>query len=333
MNMTMQQAVYKSTIVLINSIFQNGMRAVDQKLKINLVWPNIDSFRVGKTMASAPSSGTHCVAPDSHSQSDQTVEYTKTVSKRQLQLQGGYECIFVESPPKHLQTECSVCLCILREPCLVDCCGNRFCQTCIEPIQSQGKKCPLCSQPFTTSVRDKQLQRTLSSLQVFCSHKEAGCDWVGELGSLPQHLNVNCEDEVSARFNGCAFAQLQCIHCKEPIKRHNIMKHERDQCLERPFSCDYCHDYSSTCKDVTDNHWPTCPSRSIPCPNKCGKYPLRKDIETHLASECPLAVVECSFSYAGCKVKILRQDLAAHIAESLANHNICPYKQLTISNS
>ena len=32
--------LFKSTIVLINSIFQKGMRAVDQKLKINLVWPN-----------------------------------------------------------------------------------------------------------------------------------------------------------------------------------------------------------------------------------------------------------------------------------------------------
>ena len=40
MNMAMQQAVYKSTIVLINSIFQKGMQAVNQKLKINLVWPN-----------------------------------------------------------------------------------------------------------------------------------------------------------------------------------------------------------------------------------------------------------------------------------------------------
>ena len=40
MNMAMQQVVYKSAIVLINSIFQKGMQAVDQKLKINLVWPN-----------------------------------------------------------------------------------------------------------------------------------------------------------------------------------------------------------------------------------------------------------------------------------------------------
>ena len=40
MNNIMYQAVYKSTIVLINSIFQIGMRAVDQKLK----WCGLISF-------------------------------------------------------------------------------------------------------------------------------------------------------------------------------------------------------------------------------------------------------------------------------------------------
>ena len=44
MSMAMQQAVYKGTTVLISSIFQKGMRAVDQKLKINLVWPNKKSI-------------------------------------------------------------------------------------------------------------------------------------------------------------------------------------------------------------------------------------------------------------------------------------------------
>ena len=43
MNMAMQQAVYKSTMVLIKLDFPKGMRAVDQKLKINLVWPNHNS--------------------------------------------------------------------------------------------------------------------------------------------------------------------------------------------------------------------------------------------------------------------------------------------------
>lgn len=263
----------------------------------------------------ASRSSVHCAA---ESQTDGDFE-SKSETKK-VQLQGGYECIFVEEPPKHLQTECSVCLCILREPCMLDCCGNRFCRTCIDPILSQHQPCPLCSLPFTTSVQDKQLQRTLSSLQVYCSHKEVGCDWMGELGCLPQHLNIDCEDEVSLRLNGCLFARLQCVHCKKPIQRQDITKHEGEQCLERPYSCDYCHNYSSTCKDVVDNHWPICPCRSIPCPNECGIYPLRKDIKTHQADECPLAVIECSFSYAGCDVKVLCQDMSGHIAESLGNH-------------
>ena len=41
MYMAIQQVVYKSTIVLINLIFQKSMRAEDQKLRINLVWPKI----------------------------------------------------------------------------------------------------------------------------------------------------------------------------------------------------------------------------------------------------------------------------------------------------
>ena len=111
--------------------------------------------------------------------------------KKKHQLQGGYECIqFVKDPPDHLQTECAVCLCVLREPYLVDCCGNSFCRTCIEPIKSDNKPCPLCNVQFTTCIPDKRLQRTLNELHVYCCHKEAGCEWVGELGRLPQHLNA-----------------------------------------------------------------------------------------------------------------------------------------------
>ena len=41
MNMALQQTVYKSTLYSPNILdFPKGMRAVDQKLKINLVWPN-----------------------------------------------------------------------------------------------------------------------------------------------------------------------------------------------------------------------------------------------------------------------------------------------------
>ena len=42
---------------------------------------------------------------------------------------------------------------------------------------------------FTTCIPDKRLQRTLNGMKVYCSHKELGCEWVGDLGKLAQHLN------------------------------------------------------------------------------------------------------------------------------------------------
>ena len=67
------------------------------------------------------------------------------LGRRHHQLQGGYECVFVSDPPKILQTECSVCLCVLREPYLVDCCGNSFCKTCIDQVKSDKRpvQCPV----------------------------------------------------------------------------------------------------------------------------------------------------------------------------------------------
>ena len=56
----------------------------------------------------------------------------------------GHECEFVERPPKQFQSECSICLLILRVPHLISCCGQSFCEACIGRIREDGKPCPLC---------------------------------------------------------------------------------------------------------------------------------------------------------------------------------------------
>ena len=55
----------------------------------------------------------------------------------------GFECEFVEPPPTVLQTECPVCLHILREPYQAICCGNSFCRECFETAQERSESsCP-----------------------------------------------------------------------------------------------------------------------------------------------------------------------------------------------
>ena len=238
--------------------------------------------------------------------------------KTRLQLQNGYDVMFTEKPPEHLPVECSICLCVLHEPRLIDCtCGASFCQQCIEPTLKEGKPCPLCISSFTTSLPDRRLQRTLNSLQVYCSFKEVGCEWVGELGGLCEHLNVSPSDDYID--SGCPFVQLECCYCKGKFQRQFLRDHKKDACSKRPFTCACCSEYSSTFDDVT-NHTPICPCGVVPCPNNCGESLQRKNVDNHLSGTCPLEVVNCSFSYAGCEERLPRKDMPAHINESLAVH-------------
>ena len=236
--------------------------------------------------------------------------------RRKRQLQGGFECVFVEEPPKQFQTECAICLCVLKDPYLVDCCCNSFCQLCIKPIQDDDKPCPLCNMKFTTCIPEKRLQRTLNEMKVYCPHKESGCQWIDKLINLTPHLNASDIEN----FEGCSFALIECTFCQKNIQRKDLKEHKTAKCPQRPFSCDYCNDYESTCEDVTTNHWPVCPSRPVPCPNQCGIYPEYKQLEKHLLQQCVLAIINCPFEYAGCTHEFPRKDMEIHLSDSLAHH-------------
>ena len=187
------------------------------------------------------------------------------------------------------------------------------------PSNTDNKPYPLCNVQFTTCIPDKRLQRTLNELQVYCCHKEAGCEWVGELSNLPQHLNVVFQSDAK-QLIGCSFVSIDCTYCDLKLQRQEMKDHETNKCPQRPYSCDYCNDYESTCEDVTTNHWPVCPSRPVPCPNECGVYPERKSLQDHLSGQCALAVISCPFDYAGCTQKCPREDMEVHITENLALH-------------
>ena len=152
----------------------------------------------------------------------------------------GYAVEFVRKPPKELQTECSVCLQVLAQPKMVDCCGYRFCSSCLSEVElSVGRQqlCPLCGQPFT-SMPDKQLERTLSGFEVYCSHKQKGCKWKGKLGSLLEHLNERPRSEQDLR-QGCPFQTVKCIRCRSPCQRSLMGDHVENKCSRRDLDCHF----------------------------------------------------------------------------------------------
>ena len=240
--------------------------------------------------------------------------------KVRLQLKNGHDCIFTEELPKHLQVECSICLCVLDDPHIINCkCGAIFCQPCIQPTLKEKRPCPLCNSQFSLSIPNPSIQWAINSLQAYCSFKETGCEWVGELCEIAEHLNDNTKSD-NYKSSGCPFLQLNCVYCNEIFQRQYVFGHETNECLKRPYKCDTCNEFKSTFEDVTTKHNNVCPCGVIPCPNDCGVSLQCKDVEDHQATNCPLEIVSCSFSYAGCEEKLSRKDMPAHISDSLAIH-------------
>ena len=227
----------------------------------------------------------------------------------------GFDCEFVQRPPKAFQVDCPVCLMIVREPHQVTCCGYSFCQPCINRVERDKKPCPTCNEEEFSVFPNKGLQRAIYEYQVLCRHQKLGCQWVGELRELDDHLN---ESPILGRqFIGCEFAEVGCNDCGKSFQRQHFKAHQLEQ---HPFSCEYCHNYESYYEDVVKNHWSVCGFYPVPCTNECGVYPERQNLEHHVNKDCPLTVVNCDFHYADCEVQLPRKDMPAHLAENLVPH-------------
>ena len=132
----------------------------------------------------------------------------------------GYDCELVNPPPDILQTECSICHLVLREPQQTDC-GHVFCKTCIGRVQAMNKPCPVCNAQFST-FPDKKLQRDLNQLQVQCA-QNVGCDWVGMLGEFEKHLLAGCSIPCEFSYAGCMVRMSHTdtvTHMKEEQTHH-----------------------------------------------------------------------------------------------------------------
>ena len=233
----------------------------------------------------------------------------------------GYDCEFVERPPAQVQCECPVCLQVLRDPQQVTCCGNSFCKVCIDRVKKNGKPCPTCNVVAFSIFPNKGLRRTLGGFRVYCSNKDEGCEWVGELGDIERHLNSKPSPE--RQLEGCLFEEVACIYCTCLFQRRYINPHQsNDECPKRPYVCKHCgHD--ATYEEVMQGHYQALVEVQS------------REPEQHVdLSGCPLEIVACDFHGIGCQVELPRRDVPAHLGRKVVSHSafLLSTAQRTMSN-
>ena len=142
-------------------------------------------------------------------------------------LMAGFECEFVERPPRAFQVECPICLLILREPYQVTCCGKSFCGECIQQVKDGYQVCPTCNNPDFNLFHNLGLEQSLYNFRVYCTHKSKGCEWTGELRELDNH--VNTDPPADKALEGCPFTVISCplshAGCEVKVSRKDMSSH------------------------------------------------------------------------------------------------------------
>ena len=219
---------------------------------------------------------------------------------------------FITEPPK--SRFCPICFDLLTEPYLSDC-GHHLCRQCRTQLLATSKKeCPECREPNALPLAhlNKFLQREINDLKVRCQHHREGCKWTGEVRDLESHLDP---DKMK-----CDYILLPCsFGCGERIRSGAMRDHKKRYCTKRQMSCQYCS-YFDSYDIVTAKHLPICLQAPVTCPNNCKKVGLKREqLQAHI-DECPLQVISCPFTSAGCTVKLPRNKMEEHEDTAMRQH-------------
>ena len=225
---------------------------------------------------------------------------------------GGYEYAFVKT--LHSRCICNICQYPSRDAYMTgQCCqGQTICKSCLDHWQAKRRNiCPVCrKEGSTVTYPNYPVDREVRSSHVYCTNKQRGCCWQGEVNDITNHLKSS---------NGCQFVEVTCSNvCGKVIQRRHVTNHLRNECPYRNVRCQYCF-VTGKHQFIYGLHKKVCSKFPLPCPNRCevGSVP-REDMEKHKA-ECQLAEVYCS----NCKRKVERRHLIHHVEAE------CPRRKVT----
>jgi len=94
--------------------------------------------------------------------------------------------------------------------------------------------CPVCRDEEFVTYPQKEVDREIKNLHIYCTNKEKGCEWQDELNCINNHLGNS---------DGCQFEEVKCyIECGKMIQRQYLTNHVETECPCHKVNCQYCHD-------------------------------------------------------------------------------------------
>ena len=188
---------------------------------------------------------------------------------------------------------CTQCKGVMRNACQMGEEQIPVCETC---VGKKGSILPMM-----------KARKKIPELKVNCPLATRGCKWNAILNELDKHLDVCREFIIECKYD-----------CGVIIKRCELNNHCNNECLNREVSCEHCR--SMIMYKEFNQHFKGCPEFPLLCPNNCATSWKRKQIDSHIETDCPNTVVECRYERFGCKQVVKRCEMEEHKKTNETKH-------------
>ncbi|GJR37214.1 TNF receptor-associated factor family protein [Tanacetum coccineum] len=110
------------------------------------------------------------------------------------------------------------------------------------------------------------------------------------------------------------------FHCDMVCSSEEELVKHRSECKFRPLDCTNEGCSTRYCAGQKEHHEAVCPFMILPCEQKCSDYVMRREMDRHCVTICPMKLVNCAYYTVGCKSSIPRCNVQQHNADELSSH-------------
>lgn len=111
-------------------------------------------------------------------------------------------------------------------------------------------------------------------------------------------------------------------HCNKKFNSAQDLSDHIPKCHFRTIICTSEGCNARFCAAHLEEHDSICPFKIIQCEQKCSDEIMRRDMDRHCITACPMKLVNCSFYPVGCQLTIPRCKVEEHNSENLQPHLI-----------
>lgn len=110
------------------------------------------------------------------------------------------------------------------------------------------------------------------------------------------------------------------FHCSMSFNSALDLANHVDGCTFRPVFCQNEGCDARFCAGHLEEHDSTCDFKIVPCEQKCTDSIMRREMDRHCITVCPMKLVNCPFYGVGCRSSIAQSMIGKHCSDDIESH-------------